>query len=440
MMAREESDFEPRDFAISEIRVGGFKSLVDDVRLPIRPLTVLAGANSSGKSSALQPLLLLKQTLEASYDPGPLLLRGPHVRFTTVDQMLSKVYANPVVAPDFRVGIQLDGANAEAFVSRFHRRDGKALELRSVEYAAAELDKPILFDFRKSADENRIENGISVLGDESFKLFRSRCFALTTTDFNATILVITAPLREALVGVIHVPGTRGNPERSYPTAAIGSDFPGTFGQYTASIVHSWQEQKALELEGLQDDLKNLNLTWGLIARQVDAVQIELRIGRHASRSRPSHWKSHDLVNVADVGFGVSQVLPVLVALRVAKPGQLVYLEQPEIHLHPRAQVALATILADAARRGVRVVAETHSELLLLAIQALVARGELPSEDVILHWFQQRKDGTSEIMTAELDQSGAYGDWPEDFGSVSLAAQKQYLDAVEKLAVQSGRGK
>ena len=73
-------------------------------------------------------------------------------------------------------------------------------------------------------------------------------------------------------------------------------------------------------------------------------------------------------NIADVGFGVSQVLPVLVALRAADRGRLVYLEEPEIDLHPRAQTKLADILADAAKRGVRVVAETHSTLLLTAFR------------------------------------------------------------------------
>ena len=84
----------------------------------------------------------------------------------------------------------------------------------------------------------------------------------------------------------------------------------------------------------------------------------------------------DLVSIADVGFGISQTLPVIVALLAAEPGQLVYIEQPEIHLHPRAQMAMAKILADAANRGVRVVAETHSSLLLLGIQSLVAEGKL----------------------------------------------------------------
>ena len=74
---------------ITAISVRGFKSLAKESRIEIRPLTILAGANSSGKSSIMQPLLLLKQTLEASYDPGPLLLNGPNAKFTAVDQIFS---------------------------------------------------------------------------------------------------------------------------------------------------------------------------------------------------------------------------------------------------------------------------------------------------------------------------------------------------------------
>src|SRR2546423_2614933 len=77
--------------AISEIRVAGFKSISEEQIIEVRPLTILAGANSSGKSSMMQPLLLLKQTLEASYDPGALLLNGPNVKFTQVDQLLSRL-------------------------------------------------------------------------------------------------------------------------------------------------------------------------------------------------------------------------------------------------------------------------------------------------------------------------------------------------------------
>src|SRR5215471_3430087 len=77
--------------AIAEIRVGGFKSISREQIIQIRPLTILAGANSSGKSSMMQPLLLLKQTLEAPYDAGPILLTGPNVKFTSAEQLLSRI-------------------------------------------------------------------------------------------------------------------------------------------------------------------------------------------------------------------------------------------------------------------------------------------------------------------------------------------------------------
>src|ERR1700730_976265 len=76
--------------AITSLSISGFKSIVDEQTIEVRPLTLLAGANSSGKSSMMQPLLLLKQTLEAPYDPGPLLLNGPNVKFTSVDQMMCR--------------------------------------------------------------------------------------------------------------------------------------------------------------------------------------------------------------------------------------------------------------------------------------------------------------------------------------------------------------
>jgi len=75
---------------ITRIAVEGFKSIVNRQEIEIAPLTILAGANSSGKSSIMQPLLMLKQTLEATYDPGPLKIDGPNVKFTSTGQFLSK--------------------------------------------------------------------------------------------------------------------------------------------------------------------------------------------------------------------------------------------------------------------------------------------------------------------------------------------------------------
>ena len=155
--------------------------------------------------------------------------------------------------------------------------------------------------------------------------------------------------------------------------------------------------------------------------------------------RPKQGGAHDLVSIADVGVGVSQTLPVVVALRAARPGQLVYIEQPEIHLHPRAQVAMARLLVNAAKRGVRVVAETHSSLLLLAVQTLVAEGAIEPSLVGLNWFlRSDKDGTTRIQSADLDEAGRFGDWPEDFDEVALDNENRYLSAAEARLAGSDR--
>jgi predicted ATPase len=202
-------------------------------------------------------------------------------------------------------------------------------------------------------------------------------------------------------------------------------FPGTFETYVAGIIDHWKKSHHQErLEQLASCLRLLGLTSSIDTQPIGETRVELRVGRvlDSPQGKP------DLVNIADVGLGVSQVLPVVVALLAAEPGQLVYIEQPEIHLHPKAQVALAHVLADAARRGVRVVAETHSQLLLLGIQTLVAKGELDPALIKLHWFQRDEEGVTTIASHDVDENGAFGEWPEDFADVSLSAESDFLDA------------
>src|SRR5438128_7014530 len=95
---------------ITTISVSGFKSIGPEQTIEVRPLTILAGANSSGKSSIMQPLLLLKQTLEATYDPGALLLNGPNVKFTSADQLLSQTSGGKITRI-FHVGIEARGGS-----------------------------------------------------------------------------------------------------------------------------------------------------------------------------------------------------------------------------------------------------------------------------------------------------------------------------------------
>lgn len=411
---------------ITKIAVSGFKSLVDECAIDIRSLTILAGANSSGKSSIMQSLLMLKQTLEATYDPGPLLIEGPNVQFTEAEQFLSTL-AHGKGTDRFQIEIEID----ESYLVRTIFRKGQStIELVQM---TVERHSPILpFNSFTLYPEMPSEK-IKALADQgSFpsgfnSVSRSRCFlCLESKDGQSFLNVIRPGFEFRIFSSIHLPGLRENPERTYKLTSTGPRYPGTFENYAASIINKWQDTKDDRLEALANALYTLGLTGQVGTKKIGDTRIELQVGR-LSDERTGET---DMVSIADVGFGVSQVLPVLVALIVAEPGRLVYLEQPEMHLHSRAQVKLAQILADAAKRGVHVVAETHSSLLLLAVQTLVAEGSLSPELVKLHWFTRSENGATEISTADLDEAGAYGDWPEDFDDVDLKAQSRYIKAAQ----------
>ncbi|MBE9225790.1 AAA family ATPase [Phormidium sp. LEGE 05292] len=415
---------------IDGISVRGYKSLYEECSIEVCPLTILAGANSSGKSSIMQPLLLLKQTLEASYDPGALLLNGPNVKFTSADQLLSH-FSEKDYTDSFTIKIVI---NNNFLISKFTKEKKQGIQVVQSTYYLA--DKEITISPDMDHDElvkilpeglNSIyEDYLNDITDEHWNVTKVRSFLDFKLGKNLLVYSeLSGFFQKQIRHLIHVPGLRGNPERTYNTTSVGQEFPGTFENYVASVISHWQNTEDNRFIELEADLEKLGLTWKVDAKQLNDVQIELRVGRLPRTSEAS-----DMVSIADVGLGVSQTLPVLVALLVAEPGQLVYLEQPEIHLHPRAQVALAEILSDAANRGVRVVLETHSELLLLAVQSLVAEGKLSPELVKLHWFKRREDGVTEVSSTNLDAAGAFGDWPEDFSDVSLKLESRYLDAAE----------
>jgi hypothetical protein len=431
--------------AITSLSVSGFKSIVDEQTIDVRPLTLLAGANSSGKSSMMQPLLLLKQTLEAPYDPGPLLFNGPNVKFTSARQFLPVGWGTDISATFI---VKVGTSRETEFTVGFQRADPTMkLNLNFNKYKLNssviainhKLSVQELVEFvRPLVKADFLEKMTGQIPAKSLHVNRDRFFLDVSHESvkkSEALLVLAFPLlnlqqnlARLILDVIHLPGLRGNPVRTYSVTAAGPAFPGTFESYVASLISHWSSESSEKIKELSSDLNLLGLTWKIEAKHVDDSQAELRVGR---MPYPKRGGARDMVSIADVGLGVSQTLPVVVALRAASPGQLVYIEQPEIHLHPRAQVAMARLLVDAANRGVRVVAETHSSLLLLAVQTFIAEGVIDPDHVGLNWFlRSAKDGTTQIKIAELDEAGRFGDWPEDFDEVALDAENRYLSAAE----------
>jgi predicted ATPase len=420
---------------LTEISVSGFKSFVEETRIHLGSLTILAGANSSGKSSIMQPLLLMKQTLEAPYDPGALLLDGPNINFSSGEQFVPIGYhsLDRPAAITVELGIDSHIESRAGFMrSTFTWSIEKGIAIKSQRCRSQlfKVDITLLPEMTSEEISQASPFYQRDMAPEQLKLVRERCF-LKVVEYDLSNPRYTGILR----AMIHVRGLRGTPERTYNTAAVdGSVFIGQFEKYVASLIDRFQKENPEQLIKIQEALQKLGLTDIVQTQRLNDTQIELRVGRVLGQADPT-----DTVNIADVGLGVSQILPVIVALLVAQPGQLVYIEQPEIHLHPRAQVALAEIFAEAADRGVRVVVETHSELFLMGIQALVAEDKLDSDAVKLHWFTRQPDGSSRVSSADLDETGAFGDWPEDFGSTTLGMANRYLSAAETKIWQTSNG-
>ena len=294
-MAKQQMSKDDQDKGITAISVQGFKSLANESRIAIRPLTILAGANSSGKSSIMQPLLLMKQTLEASYDPGPLLLNGPNVNFTSFDQLISRLQKNSDCQ---EFSVEINHATYPTLKIMFFLNENQTLEIREMiigedEHSLHLRSNHSSDDLEKVISKFR-QKKIELSKGSKFKIVRSRCFlnvAYETLNdeakvkFSPVLQIYESGIfsffvfREELHNMIHVPGLRGNPERVYPRTATGPDFPGTFEHYVATIIADWQEKKDGRLKRLEAMLTALGLTWKISAKPVNDTQIELQVGR-----------------------------------------------------------------------------------------------------------------------------------------------------------------
>ncbi|KAD4059930.1 DUF3696 domain-containing protein [Arthrobacter yangruifuii] len=444
-------DFNSGDLFFS---VSGFKAIGVETTLRIAPLTIISGTNSAGKSSFMQPFLIMKQTLDSSFDPGALLLFGPNAKFTDASQTLTKGKSKLSQVSKFQVSMRAGdvyrqvtysdtagGYIIEEDVAGVGEQSirmtetGEGLISADVEDFLSDYGESMMSHFAKG-DFFGDGGGPTTL---SFPVQRQRSFLDVNLQFNREgkrpisfgaddfLSTYTRSWIRLLQGIIHVPGLRGNPEREYPRSAVGDTYPGTLDTYVASIVLEWAVKDETKLKLLAGELARLGLTWKVHARRKNDAAVELLVGRMPQAQQGG---SQDMVSVADVGFGVSQTLPVVVALLAAAPGQIVYLEQPEIHLHPRAQVQLAKTLVRASKRGVKVIAETHSSLLIRAIQTEIASGEIAATDVSLNWFSRdEQTGFSKVDVADLDSKGRFGDWPLDFDEIAQDADLAYISAI-----------
>ena len=222
---------------------------------------------------------------------------------------------------------------------------------------------------------------------------------------------------------------RANPR---PLHDYGFNKPdlGINGEYTAAVLHTRTKQEVLlhKIDGLNErtDLASALAYWMEKFNMADSSQVEDR-GRLGFDLRISPLSIDKFVDLTSVGVGVSQVLPVILLCLLAEPGDLVILEQPELHLHPALQHKLADFLLECTRSGRQILVETHSEHLINRLRRRVAEDDSDeTESLIGLLFAEQYEGQTTFSESKINAYGGLSrDWPDGFLDVG-AREAQHL--------------
>ena len=407
-------------------------------------MTIIAGANSSGKSSFMQPFMILKQTLENNSDGQALIINGENANLTESQQIFCKKNKNKksfslswenfnkkkevIESSKIEFGYtSKEGFTAlEASNNDITIKKGMSVEeLETVLEPLKEKEGFLKEIFQSMKSENKLIPRLKTeksflcieMVPEKFLKKRQHVFSFGITP--------AGNIQDFVEKLIHIPGIRSNPERQYKIERYNKKYQGRFDKYTASIIYNWGEKENKKLEELISIIKELGLASNITAKKINEAHISLHISRHLKSNR------NDTVDLSDVGFGLSQVLPILIAVIEANKDNIIYIEQPEIHLHPLAQYKLANILCRYVKKGKKIIIETHSSIFIRGLQTEVAKKNISSNEFSLNWFSQNETGETSIFESEVDEFGAFGDWPADFDDIYLEADTNYLNAVEE---------
>ena len=407
---------------ITELRAQNFKSWQDTSALQFAPLTGFFGANSSGKTSILQVLLMLKQTAEQPADWNEPLYFGDEaslVNLGSFDDIIHRPTNDPSL--DLSVSwkqVELHLANSFSFSTSIIKKHGhpdlvefgyvSEGQIRKIEWTPQGYKFKSAYD-SISAELFRCYGVVSPNGPlESFSFFQEAFENLFSR------ILYLGPLREY-------------PRRRYPWKGDHPIGIGQYGEKTTSALLSGHIRRLPIDEQIPKWLQKLELIHSYDVQPVSDTggDYELLV---------KQYKGGPEVPLTDVGFGVSQVLPVLILCYYAPEGSILILEQPEAHLHPKVQSELADVLIDVVKnRKVQIILESHSAHLLHRLQRRIAEEQMSADETALY-FCQINNGTSEIEQLDVDEYGNIRNWPQNFFGDDLG------DLVEKTKAEMQRRK
>jgi predicted ATPase len=204
---------------------------------------------------------------------------------------------------------------------------------------------------------------------------------------------------------------RDYPRRSYLWAGEPPQDVGKNGELAIAALLASRKKEKTDSYYIEQQVAKWLRKLGLI----DDFQLYELVPNQQYEVRVKCTKDASEVLITDVGFGVSQILPVLVLCYYAPPGSILIFEQPEIHLHPSVQSGLSDVFIDVIKnRNMQIIIESHSEHLLRRLQRRIAEEQINKEDTALYFCQLDNEGNSQLNSLQLDEFGNINNWPTNF--------------------------
>lgn len=358
---------------INSLRLINFKPFENQF-LKFRPLTLFSGLNSSGKSSVIQSLLLLRQSYQQGLLPNiGLALNGELVCIGTAQDALFEG------ATKEEIGFHIIWENGIEGIWRFNYDR----EVDVLNFASSSIPQQV---YQSSLFTN--------------KFHYLQAERMGPRPFNEMSDYQVRRLRQI----------------------------GTRGEYTAHFLFI-NGRKVIPNNTLGHPEVKLNSSMDQSLDLIDQVEAWMGEISPGTRIKIDPKLDVDLMSfqysygdsnpyrATNVGFGISYTLPIIVAVLSSEPGSLILIENPEAHLHPKGQSQIGRLLALAASCGVQIVIETHSDHVLNGIRLAVHGGKIDPKDVQLHFFQRQekeRQMVTEVLSPRIDRDGRINSWPNGF--------------------------
>ncbi len=364
------------------------------LNLPLAPLTLLSGWNSSGKSSILQSMAILHQTSIESEWTKSLILNSSTVSLGTVGDVVNKITGRK----EFKIGLSSDTFEC-IWTMGVDDRTSLSAPIRKVSYKENNDWKEMLIDDK---DQNTVLRN----------LIPAKVFDTSENAKNFASIVIK---------LTYISANRIGPEETYDISTSEENRNvGAYGERTAWFLHHFEDYEPLSeliVPDFPPKLQRQTEAWMKKFFPGTSLIIEPVRGANLVTMGIRSNDSTDFHRPQNIGYGVTHALPLIVACLGASQGALILVENPEGHLHPSGQADMGGFFAKCVAAGLQVIIETHSDHFLNGIRRAVKSDLIKPEDVAIHFFAQQEGEEEEIVrvtSPSINNNGDLSEWPKGF--------------------------